>query len=502
MKFPTLKNLPQQEFPNIAIQDKLEVKEISTPTVKNIVIGIDKGKEIDLNWLILLGKMIEKSAPNYRNANIWLDISRPKVIFIAGRRGRGKSYDLGVIAEGLVATSNEISLKKEKISGIFFDLQNIFWTMLFKPLESDPEEKTQLKMLEAWGLNEDSMDVQVFVPKGTENKMPMFKEFSIRPTELKDDDWCGLFGYDKYGQPSGQLLSAAYRKVTKDGYSGRKPELDYSIDDLIHCIENDRGINDEDRGFAANVTRGVLQKLYEAREWSIFSPEGTRIDEIYAPEKLSMMLLKGLDTETQTLIVGLLTKKIYEMRSKAHEIDQQYKRLKASDKPENQEHTKTLKKKLENLDFPPCWVFLDEAHVLCPAQGNTTAKKHLINYVKLGRNKGLSMVFATQQPSSVDSNLISQRDIIICHTLGISKDIAAAESQIGCEVPKTIKIGTEKHTSNIFQRLVRSLGRGEAIFADDELNRIFLGRIRPRISAHGGADESLDKYFSAHESST
>lgn len=501
MEFPSLKNLPQKEFPSISIQDKLEVIEKSTAIVKNIVIGVDKGKKIDTNWLILLGKVIEKSVPNYRNANIWLDISRPKVIFIAGRRGRGKSYDLGVIAEGLVSTSNKISLKKEKISGIFFDLQNIFWTMLFEPLESDPEEKKQLKMLDEWGLESNTMDVRVFVPQGAENKMPSFREFSIKPSELSDEDWCGLFGYDKYGQPSGQLLSAAYRKVTKDGYAGRKAKLDYLIDDLIYCIENDRGINDEQRGFVANVRHGVLQKLYEAREWNVFSSAGTSIDEIYTPGTLSLMLLKGLDIETQTLIVGLLTKKIYEARSKSHEIGQQYKRLKTLNKPEDQEYIEELEKKLEKLNFPPCWIFLDEAHVLCPSQGNTTAKKHLINYVKLGRNKGLSMVFATQQPASVDSNLVSQRDIIICHTLGISKDIVAAESQIGCEIPQTIKIGTEKYTTNVFQRLVRSLGRGDAIFADDELNRIFLGRIRPRISAHGGADESLNKYFSAHKSS-
>lgn len=496
MEFPVLNSLPAGDMPDLSISEKLVVLNKSIGMSKNVILGRDKEKGLLTDWLILLGKVVEKSTPNFRNANIWLDVNKPKVIFIAGRRGTGKSYDLGVIAEGLISTKSKIAVKDSKISGIFFDIQNIFWSMMFEPSESDSDEKKQLEELEKWGLDRSSFDIKVFAPRGSRDNLPNFREFSIKPSDLNDDDWCQLFGYEKYSQPSGQLIASAYRKVTQEGYSEVPSKEDYSIDDIINCIEGDPDINSETRGFNLNVRRAVSQKFSEANGWCIFSDHGTELTELYAPDTFSVILLKDLDISTQVLVIGLITKKVYEARSRANTIEKQYRKLNNSKDPKYKEILKGLDAKRKQLNFPPCWLFLDEAHVICPSDHPTTAKEHLIQYVKLGRDKGLSLVFATQQPSAVDSRLISQRDIIIAHTLGISQDIVTAENQMGCDIPSEINIDNTNFSSYILQRLIRSLKRGEAVFADDEVNRIFIGKIRPRISSHGGADETMEKYLS------
>ena len=56
----------------------------------------------DTSALILLGKCIEQArVSNKFDSNVWLDIHTPHVVFVCGRRGTGKSYDLGILAEGL-----------------------------------------------------------------------------------------------------------------------------------------------------------------------------------------------------------------------------------------------------------------------------------------------------------------------------------------------------------------------------------------------------------------
>ena len=65
---------------------------------------------------ILLGKHYVQMERALSLANpIHLDINKPHAILIAGKRGSGKSYTLGVIAEGIADLEPEI---KQNISTI------------------------------------------------------------------------------------------------------------------------------------------------------------------------------------------------------------------------------------------------------------------------------------------------------------------------------------------------------------------------------------------------
>ena len=59
---------------------------------------------------VLLGKIEETSETNNLfNYNAWIDTDFPSIVMVYGRRGTGKSYTLGCIAEGLISDSNNIS---------------------------------------------------------------------------------------------------------------------------------------------------------------------------------------------------------------------------------------------------------------------------------------------------------------------------------------------------------------------------------------------------------
>ena len=519
MELPSFPSLPRADVRKFRITDPLYIASLTTKYGRHILLGREKN-EIDPRWLIYLGKVIEISSPNYSNSDVWLDVNKPHVVFIVGRRGQGKSYDLGIILEGLAATiDNGISAKEAKVSAILFDTMNQFWTVLFKPSESDAEEKHQLQLLRKWGMSPQNIDVQVFVPKGAEKTLPLFKEIGIVPSELNHLDWCNLFGFDPYADLGGQLLSAAFRKVSVEGYTTVKggkitAKSDYSIGDLIYCIENDREILSELRGFKRDTRRAVIQRLKEATAWGLFQEKGTEISEIYKPATVSIMMLGDLDDKTKALVTGLILRKVYDRRTSVREAEEKFIRLigkreeltkkietvSEKEKPalsseikKLDDQIRTLRQFLKTYEGPPCWVLLDEAHVMCPADHSTSAKEVLIKFAKRGRDKGLSLTLATQQPSAVDIQLISQKDIMIVHQLGIEADRRAARLRIGTFIPNEIHSGATKIETNVFDVMISSLERGEALIADDEASRVFLAKIRPRISAHGGKEATLER---------
>src|SRR3989344_4494927 len=98
----------------------------------DIIIGrdaVDKEK-FGSRGLIYLGKGYVKMG-NYTSLSnkIWMDIARSHIILIAGKRGSGKSYSLGAIAEELSNLQGDVS---KNIASLIFDTMGIFWTMKFK----------------------------------------------------------------------------------------------------------------------------------------------------------------------------------------------------------------------------------------------------------------------------------------------------------------------------------------------------------------------------------
>src|SRR3989344_1406928 len=96
-----------------------------------VVIGHSKkdvekyGKE----GTVLIGKQYVQMGQTTSLSNpVYLDVAGAHVVFIVGKRGSGKSYSLGAIAEGLSDLPTEI---KQNLSIILLDTMGIYWTMKY-----------------------------------------------------------------------------------------------------------------------------------------------------------------------------------------------------------------------------------------------------------------------------------------------------------------------------------------------------------------------------------
>ncbi len=101
----------------------------------------------------------------------------------------------------------------------------------------------------------------------------------------------------------------------------------------------------------------------------------------------------------------------------------------------------------------------------------------LIRWVKEGRQPGLSLIVATQQPSAIDSELLSQCDLIMAHKITTWDDIHALDRLSATYIEGDLKA------------YIRQLNRrGEVLLIDGETETVCTIRVRPRRSTHGGAE--------------
>src|SRR4051812_36219132 len=106
----------------------------------NVVFGRTLSGE-NYEKLIHIGKILENTAgKNYLSADAWLDVTFPHVIYITGTRGSGKSFDLGVLLEGVsqLKTSSPIQNDVDPLCSIVVDTQSQFWTLNYQPNAAVP----------------------------------------------------------------------------------------------------------------------------------------------------------------------------------------------------------------------------------------------------------------------------------------------------------------------------------------------------------------------------
>lgn len=401
----------------------------------------------------------EKSgSAGYYGKRVLMDSISPHAVFICGMRGSGKSYTLGVIAE-------ELALKNDAVGAIVIDPMGIFWSMK-KPNEVGGEKT----MLTEWELKPTGIKtMKVFIPAGYAKEAPREtwdKIFTIRPPELTVEDWCLTFGFDRF-DVMGLLIERVMERVregytTKDGQQIKELSDNYDIEDLITCIESEEGIHSPKHGFKNSTRRALVARLKGALEWGVFDKEGTQLRDLARRGQITVIDVSFLQDNVRALVVGLLARAILNAR----------KRI-------------SRKEAVGVTDLvdavPVTWLMIDEAHILVPGAGRKTAATDaLIEYVRQGRQPGCSIVLATQQPSAIDSRILSQMDVVFCHKLVYEDDIKAVIRRMPSEMP-------ERFQEDYF---IKNLPIGVAIIGDkqEETSRCFLASIRPRISQHEGRE--------------
>jgi hypothetical protein len=125
---------------------------------------------------------------------------------------------------------------------------------------------------------------------------------------------------------------------------------------------------------------------------------------------------------------------------------------------------------------PLVWIFIDEAHEFLPRDGKTPATDALVQLLREGRQPGISLVLATQQPGQIHKDVMTQSDIVIAHNLTAKPDIEALN-----EIMQSYSFGSIKQQIDELPSL-----KGSAILLDDNSERIYPIRVRPRFTWHGG----------------
>jgi hypothetical protein len=486
--------MPQQPLPNLGHIEALRKVDVSEPLDRahferqgnHLFIGQRKYRGAS-DALVLLGKCIESTRiGNKYDANVWLDIRTPHVVYIVGKRGSGKSYDLGLITEGLaLGQSSRITTKDKPITTIIFDTQDQFWSLGAKPSEEMAEDREQLADIQKWGLSADKItNFALLRPRGENSELAGATEYSIDPADLSVDDWCSLLQEDRY-TPIGHTIATVIEKVERNGYTtiatapgggGRrvpaKPRFD--IRDLLDCLRDDQDLNSTT---AQQTRNAVLWRLSGMSNTSLFVSGGMNLRDLLRPGQLSVLLMRRLDNATKSIVISVLAKQIFTLMGEYH-----------THRKVSRRHKTPMPNGFEHLP-DGAWVISDEAHLVCPADQHTSAKNALIEYVKRGRDAGLSLVLATQQPSAIDSRVLSQVDLLIAHRLVMEADINAALSRMPANLPSKVTMGGQEVSNP--SALIRMLDTREAWIADAESSRAFLVAMRPRITAHGGDEPRL-----------
>jgi len=137
----------------------------------------------------------------------------------------------------------------------------------------------------------------------------------------------------------------------------------------------------------------------------------------------------------------------------------------------------------EEQDFPMVWIFLDESHELLPKEGKTPATDALVQILREGRQPGISLVMATQQPGEIHKDVLTQSDIVISYKVTAKFDIEALNSIMQTYL-----------TSDILT-YINNLPdiKGAGIILDDTSERIYPFKTRPKLSWHGGDAPSAVK---------
>ena len=140
------------------VEKKEGKKDMEDKREKPVVIGRSPGdvKKFGTKGAILLGKQyVEKLDRLFLDKNLYMDVSGAHVVLICGKRGGGKSYTMGVIAEGLSLLDPEI---RQNLSIILLDTMGIYWTMG----HANQKEKA---LLEPYGLKPHPVELKIFTPE-------------------------------------------------------------------------------------------------------------------------------------------------------------------------------------------------------------------------------------------------------------------------------------------------------------------------------------------------
>lgn len=422
---------------------------------------------------------------------IWLSTAKEQVIAVVGKRGSGKSFTLGVVAEGLALASpaGHVANCTRPRAALLFDPLDVYWTTRY-PIHtsSNPEAARHLELAQASKLTGLSFNVEAWLP-GTTAARPSdpswFRQLQLPVPLLGLDEWELLIDVNTLTDPMGQALADALNLVRTTGYHRRGQVVAAQpVFDLTHLVDA-VGSDELAAAYQDQTRRAVRQRLTSLQTTGLFSATGTPTASLLAAGQLTVILLGRLPQSYRSAVVGVLTRMLLEDRANVAFAE---KRL-ALDPTLTATERDSLGQIVKN-GAPRTVVALDEAQTfLAPGVGGP-AKDVFIRLVKEGRNIGLSAVLATQQPSALDQRVLSQVETFISHQLVTEPDIRAVRDNLKSSTPDGIEFGPQQFDD--ISGLLKRLAPGQCLISSADMNskvrRAIVVAIRPRATVHGGIE--------------
>jgi len=363
-------------------------------------------------------------------------------ILVCGKTGTGKSYTLGVCIEELAKLGEDIVL--------VIDPQGIFWTM------AEPNTVTEeVDALWTYDRSPRGFPLNLMVPgdpierfgdreivEEYERRGIEIESLRLNPSDLTPEMWCDLFNLD-INELQGIMLFKAVRQCS------RRLGRDFFIDDISAEVDRLRGLD--------QTKEAVQRKLDMAHDWQIFAEDSYReIWDILHPDHVNILDLSVIPQGRyglRNLVVAVLATFIFRKR--------------------------TIARRREALGLPAdtkkVWLVIDEAHNFCPSGLGTLSKEILIRWAKEGRQPGLSLLVASQQPAAIDREILTQCGIRVVHRITSKDDFQAINA-----------LSQDYLGDGLGSQIKRLVGPGQTLIIDDNEESVVPTQIRPRQSMHGG----------------
>lgn len=372
-----------------------------------------------------------------------LNTTGSRAVFICGKRGSGKSYSMGVMIEELFD-----SVKGDALL-LIADPMGIYHTMVAPNVRQSADIRAVGRIAKGYPL-------RLIVPGdplaryGDAAILSRLKDngvdvtaLQINPSDLSPEAWCELFDIS-INETMGIALWRAVDTL-------REKDRPFTVQDIIKQLLSDARSKDTSKEALEN-------RLHAATRWGIFADTPIALTDLFSVNHINVLDLSVLDAGNKGLrnmVLNVVAQRLFSERTR-----------------ERRREEFGIGTKL-----PRVWLAIDEAHQFVPNGRTSLCKDMLIRWVKEGRQPGLGLIVATQQPAAMDSELLSQCDVILAHKITSWEDINALD-----------RLSATYIEGNLKTQIKNLSRRGDALLVDDETESATFVKIRPRLSAHGGAE--------------
>ncbi|MBS3749631.1 MAG: DUF87 domain-containing protein [Candidatus Thermoplasmatota archaeon] len=373
------------------------------------VLGLSAAKENGAYLGLLKGHEL----PVYLN----IDQLVQKHISILAKTGGGKSYACGVLVEEML---------KKKVPLVIIDTHGEY-----RSLTTKNKSKKDKKNMERFNIKPNDYKNQIteYSPTGARGN---FEHLTLNGVNLEASEILDVLPAKLSGPQKGVLYQAIKEIKEYKSY--------YTLRDIIDGVGRSK----------SNARWNVIASLESLDSIGVFSENGTDPKDLVKSGNCSIVNMKGVPPDVQTVIVARLTQQLFEQR-KAGKV-------------------------------PGFLLIVEEAHNYCPERGfgNVVSSGILRTIASEGRKFGMGLAIVSQRPAKVDKNIVSQCNTNIILKVTNPNDLKAIVQSVE---------GLTSKTADEIQRLPI----GVALISGASLQMPVMAEIRPRETQHGGQSVQISK---------